>query len=106
MAAVSVFMRYLKFWRFKQEGLSATEKIMNVLHLSSEKTWRGGEQQIAYLIEESYKSGVNCHVACRKNTPFEDYCLSARICRTYCLAFCQRIRFLHRQPDQKILPAA
>ena len=25
---------------------------MKVLHLSSEKTWRGGEQQIAYLIEE------------------------------------------------------
>jgi glycosyltransferase involved in cell wall biosynthesis len=47
---------------------------MNVLHLSSEKTWRGGEQQIAYLIEESLKSGVNCFVACRKNTPFEDYC--------------------------------
>lgn len=47
---------------------------MNVLHLSSEKTWRGGEQQIAYLIEESVKNGVNCHVACRKNTPFEAYC--------------------------------
>lgn len=47
---------------------------MNVLHLSSEKTWRGGEQQIAYLIEESVKNGVNCHVACRKNTPFEEYC--------------------------------
>src|SRR5205809_850081 len=47
---------------------------MNVLHLSSEKTWRGGEQQIAYLIEESIKNGLNCHVACRKNTPFEDYC--------------------------------
>ena len=52
---------------------------MNVLHLSSEKTWRGGEQQIAYLIEESIKAGVNCHVACRKNTPFEAWCLSHKI---------------------------
>ncbi|MFC5268999.1 glycosyltransferase family 4 protein [Adhaeribacter terreus] len=47
---------------------------MNILHLSSEKTWRGGEQQIAYLIEELRKNGVNCYVACRKNTPFETYC--------------------------------
>src|SRR5688572_15599308 len=52
---------------------------MNVLHLSSEKTWRGGEQQIAYLIEESIKARVNCHVACRKNTPFEAWCLSKKI---------------------------
>lgn len=52
---------------------------MNVLHLSSEKTWRGGEQQIAYLIEESLKAGVNCHVACRKNTPFEAWCVAKKI---------------------------
>ncbi len=52
---------------------------MNVLHLSSEKTWRGGEQQIAYLIEESLKAGVTCHVACRKNTPFEAWCESKKI---------------------------
>ncbi|MBK0401374.1 glycosyltransferase family 4 protein [Adhaeribacter sp. BT258] len=47
---------------------------MNILHVSSEKTWRGGEQQIAYLIEELRKNGENCFVACRKNTPFEEYC--------------------------------
>ncbi|HSI91311.1 MAG TPA: glycosyltransferase family 4 protein [Adhaeribacter sp.] len=47
---------------------------MNVLHLSSEKTWRGGEQQIAYLIAELQQQGITCHVACRKKTPFEAYC--------------------------------
>ena len=31
---------------------------MRVLHLNSEKTWRGGEQQMAYLSEELYHHGV------------------------------------------------
>ncbi|MCP4521296.1 MAG: glycosyltransferase family 4 protein [Cytophagales bacterium] len=47
---------------------------MKVLHLSSERTWRGGEQQIAYLIEESIKQGVECFVACRKGSAFEEHC--------------------------------
>jgi len=47
---------------------------MKVLHLSSERTWRGGEQQIAYLIEELEKYGVENYVACRKNSAFEAYC--------------------------------
>ena len=47
---------------------------MKILHLSSEKTWRGGEQQIAYLIEELSQQGVTNLVACRKNSAFEDYC--------------------------------
>jgi glycosyltransferase involved in cell wall biosynthesis len=47
---------------------------MRVLQLSSESSWRGGEQQIAYLIEELPKSGVECFVACRKGSAFEDYC--------------------------------
>lgn len=52
---------------------------MKVLHLSSEKTWRGGEQQIAYLIEELQKHGVSCHVACRKSSAFETYCIKENI---------------------------
>ncbi|MFD2246228.1 glycosyltransferase family 4 protein [Pontibacter ruber] len=52
---------------------------MRVLHLVSEKTWRGGEQQVAYLIEELLKQGVQCFVACRRRTPFHDYCLRQNI---------------------------
>lgn len=47
---------------------------MKVLHLSSEKSWRGGEQQIAYLIEELSEVGVENIVACRPDSAFEDYC--------------------------------
>lgn len=52
---------------------------MKILHLSSEKSWRGGEQQIAYLIEGLSKQGVNNLVACRKGSAFEDYCKTANI---------------------------
>ncbi len=52
---------------------------MNILHLSSERGWRGGEQQIAYLIEESTDMGVNCHVISRKGSKFEEFCISKKI---------------------------
>lgn len=49
---------------------------MKVLHLSSEKGWRGGEQQIAYLIAELSKLGVKNYVAARKGSAFETYCIN------------------------------
>ena len=52
---------------------------MKVLHLSSEKTWRGGEQQIAYLIEELDKQGIENFVACRKKSAFEKHCIKNNI---------------------------
>ncbi|PRY16171.1 glycosyltransferase involved in cell wall biosynthesis [Pontibacter ummariensis] len=52
---------------------------MRVLHLVSEKTWRGGEQQVAYLIEELLQQGAACYVACRRNTPFEAYCQKRQV---------------------------
>ena len=47
---------------------------MKVLHLSSEKTWRGGEQQIAYLIEEQRLSGIDVVVAAKESSEFSKYC--------------------------------
>lgn len=47
---------------------------MRVLHLSSERTWRGGEQQLAYLLEESQKLGIENFVAARKDSAFITYC--------------------------------
>jgi L-malate glycosyltransferase len=52
---------------------------MKVLHLSSEKGWRGGEQQIAYLISELSKSGVTNLVMARKDSDFERYCISQAV---------------------------
>lgn len=52
---------------------------MNVLHLSSERSWRGGEQQIAYLIDELGREGIENRVACRQGSAFENYCLQQAI---------------------------
>lgn len=52
---------------------------MRVLHIASEKTWRGGEQQIAYLIEELQRLGVENFVACRRGSAFEAYCQQQHI---------------------------
>lgn len=47
---------------------------MKVLHISSEKSWRGGEQQIAYLIAELARFGVKSSVLSRENSDFHKYC--------------------------------
>jgi len=48
---------------------------MKVIHVSTAKSWRGGEQQIAYLMEElSRQSDVEQAVICRKNSRMASYC--------------------------------
>lgn len=47
---------------------------MKILHLSSETSWRGGEQQMAYLIAELQQQGVQPLIACRADSAFADYC--------------------------------
>ncbi len=49
---------------------------MKVLHLSSESSWRGGEQQIIYLVEETRKLGVDAIVGCKEGSVVENYCMS------------------------------
>lgn len=47
---------------------------MKILHLSSEKTFRGGERQIAFLIEELSKLGVENLALVREDSDFEKHC--------------------------------
>ena len=42
---------------------------MRVLHLSTAKSWRGGEQQITYLVEGLKNLGHNAIVMCPADTP-------------------------------------
>jgi glycosyltransferase involved in cell wall biosynthesis len=44
---------------------------MKVLHVSSEASWRGGEQQIAYLLQESRKKGIHVELLLRKESAFQ-----------------------------------
>jgi len=52
---------------------------MKLLHFSTEKYWRGGEQQIAYLIEEQQKAGFSNYLICRKNSEMERYAIHNKI---------------------------
>jgi L-malate glycosyltransferase len=52
---------------------------LKVLHLSSEKSWRGGEQQIAYLIEELNTMGISNFAAVKKGSRFEEHCTQNNI---------------------------
>lgn len=52
---------------------------MNVLHICSEKEWRGGEQQLAYLIEELNKHSVQQWVLCLKGAALHNYCVKQGI---------------------------
>jgi glycosyltransferase involved in cell wall biosynthesis len=54
-------------------------KKIRVLHLSSEKAWRGGEQQIAYLLEELAGSEIENFVAVRQHSEFEKYAIRKNI---------------------------
>lgn len=47
---------------------------MNVLHVSTPLSWRGGEQQLAYLLEELPRDEVKQMVICPENSAVESYC--------------------------------
>ncbi len=47
---------------------------MKVLHFSSAKTWRGGEQQIAYLLSELRDHGIKQHIFCIEDSSLAAYC--------------------------------
>jgi L-malate glycosyltransferase len=47
---------------------------MNVLHLSTATSWRGGEQQIAYLAGELKANNIQQTVCCPANSPLHLFC--------------------------------
>src|SRR5690554_4401504 len=49
-------------------------KALKILQLSSEKSWRGGEQQIAYLILFLKSQNVDVVVCARRNSAFSKWC--------------------------------
>lgn len=55
---------------------------MKILHVSTEKAWRGGEQQIAYLIESLNQKGVENILICNNGSKMHEYALSNGITHT------------------------
>lgn len=45
---------------------------MNTLHINTEKTWRGGEQQVLYLLKGLKEKGHEPTIVCQPGSPLED----------------------------------
>lgn len=52
---------------------------MKILHINTEKTWRGGEQQVLYLIKGLKERGHTPVVVCQPGSPLEDAVINAGI---------------------------
>lgn len=85
MAAFERFLRYVKLKEFYKIGAPAPQN-PRVLQLSSEATWRGGEQQIAYLIDELRLRGIESVAIVKSKSNFETHCREKGI-RFYSLPF-------------------
>ena len=42
---------------------------MKILHINTERTWRGGEQQTLYLIRSLIDRHITCHLVCQPDSP-------------------------------------
>lgn len=52
---------------------------MKVLHINSEKSWRGGEQQMANLMYQLSKHNVENYICCKTNSEFSKYAIKNEI---------------------------
>ena len=48
--------------------------MLNVLHIDTERTWRGGQRQATYLFESLYKLGYKTKMVCRPNSMLQNFC--------------------------------
>lgn len=53
-------------------------KKMTILHVSTARSWRGGEQQLAYLIKAT-RAECNCVVLCAQGSPMHQFCIENQI---------------------------
>lgn len=72
MASFERFLRYVKLRELYKNV--EEEKPIKVIQLSSEATWRGGEQQIAYLIGELKRHNIESIAFVKNGSSFEEYC--------------------------------
>ena len=58
--------------------MSKKSSEFRILHLSAARTWRGGEQQLAYLAAELRKAGIRQWICCVKGSMMEAFCREQR----------------------------
>lgn len=55
---------------------------IRIIHVSTATSWRGGEQQLAYLIDALNEKGIEQEVLCTANSSFALYCSEKNIKKT------------------------
>ncbi len=50
------------------------ENPIKVLHVDAGREWRGGQQQVVYLLEELIRQNVQTALVCQPGSPLESYC--------------------------------
>ncbi len=48
--------------------------MLNILHIDTERSWRGGQRQATYLFESLYKKGYKTKMVCRPNSKLQEFC--------------------------------
>lgn len=52
---------------------------IRVLHIDTERSWRGGQQQVAYLLVEMKRLGIATELICQPNSEIQRYCASRQL---------------------------
>jgi glycosyltransferase involved in cell wall biosynthesis len=52
---------------------------MKILHLNTERTWRGGEQQTLYLLRGLIEHRIKCHLVCQPHSPMAQKAIEAGV---------------------------
>ena len=52
---------------------------MKILHINTERTWRGGEQQTLYLLRSLIERRISCHLVCQAESPMAQKALEAGV---------------------------
>jgi glycosyltransferase involved in cell wall biosynthesis len=52
---------------------------MKILHINTERTWRGGEQQTLYLLQGLTQRKISCHLVCQPDSPMAAKALAAGV---------------------------
>lgn len=52
---------------------------MKILHINTERTWRGGEQQTLYLLRSLIDRRISCHLVCQAESPMAHKALEAGV---------------------------
>lgn len=52
---------------------------LKVLHIDTEKGWRGGQQQVVYLLNAMYEKGYSTELISQPNSEIEQHCVARRL---------------------------